>query len=421
MAASRFSVDAERAMREIWPQNELYRAWLEDQPMLGLIPKATDFHEPVRHLKMSQSPNQGIGGTYAGAKKNSTANTYVQFDVAPRIMYGRASADGRLFRRAKAANNKAEIIKHLGEISKGLVQVFNNEAARYIFGDGSGRLGTVHASVALGTANLRLTDSYDLRVFDIGFPVQFVNPATGVARVMAVDAKVVSVNEQTNTLVLNGNISTLCPTAAAGDYVIREGMSGAVPQGMAAWNPVYTGPSDLTTPFNGVTRSVFPSRLAGNVLDVATSGLTDPRAIVMRATIQNRNHRGKAKHLFLNPERWNDFADSLLAKVVHTKTPAASIGKIAVGIEYDGIQFTGAGGVITVYADPACPINIGRLVQLDAWKYATSGPLVYWDVGEGEWRLENDADEREVRLVSDGNIQCEAPYTSTTIVYPAYT
>lgn len=421
MAVATFPAGA--VIRKLWPQKDIFRAWMEDKPLLGLIPKEEDFTEESKMIAAGLYAGQGIGESYSRAKKNSTANGNVTFEVKPRVSYGRTGIDGRLLRRAQAKGDKALVIKPMADQSKGLIQTFRNDWARYIYGDGSGRLATVDATVVLASPNLKITQLTELRTFDVNYPIDFVNPATGLARARTADIKVVSVDDSTTsrTMVLNGNIATLCPTAAAGDWVVREGMAQNAPQALAAWNPIWTVASDVATPFLGVTRSVNPSKLAGNILDAAAAGITDPRKIISRAQVMNQNNRGSAKQLFLNPLRWEDLALSLEDRVVMTKTPAADVGKLKLGIDYDGIEITGAGGKITVYSDPDAPINVGRMVDLSKWKYATVGKLAEWVIGpEGEWRVENDADEYELRLVSDGNIYCEEPWSSTTIIYPAY-
>jgi len=422
MAAAIFPTGA--VIRKLWPQKDMYRAWMEEKPVLGLIPKDETFTEKSRYIAAGLAAGQGLGETYSRAKKNATANVNVEFEVFARYTAGRTGVDGRLLRRANLAGDKAMVVNAIKDQSKGLIQTFRNDWARYIYGDGSGRLATVDATVVLGSPSLKISQVEEIRTFDVNYPIDFVNPATGLARARTGDIKVVSVDDTASgrSLILNGNISTLCPTAAAGDWVIREGMVQNAPQGFAAWNPIYTTPSDLSTPFNGVTRSSNPSKLAGNILDAATAGLTNPRAIIARAQVMNRNNRGSGKQLFLNPRRWEDLANALEDKIVMTKTPAAPVGKMAIGIDYDGIQLTGANGTITVYADPDAPVNVGRLVDLSKWKYASVGKMMDWAIGEEDgWRVENDADEYELRLVSDGNMYCEEPWSSTTIVYPAYT
>lgn len=409
-------------IRDLWPQKDIYRAWFEEKPVLGLMPKDEKFFEKIRYLGAGVSSGQGISSNYATAKKNTTPNENVEFQVTARYASGRVAVDGRLFRRAKASGNMSLVIDPLKDQTEGLIQTWRNDWARYIYGDGSGRLATIDATTTLASPNIIITELTELRTFDQNYPLDIVNPSTGVARAKTDDIKVIGVDEGTKKLVINGNISTLCPTAAAGDWIVREGMAGNAPLGFGAWNPVWSVASDLSTPFLGVTRSTYPNRLAGNVLFAATAGLTSPKAILMRALIMNRNNRGTANAAFMNPYRWEDLYTELQQQVVLTKTPAAPIGNIQTGVEYEGIQITGPNGKCTVYADPDCPINVARVTNISKYTYGSAGKMVDWDIGmDSTWRVENDLDERELRLFSDGNMMTDKPWETTTIVYPAYT
>jgi hypothetical protein len=422
MPAATFPIGA--VIRDLWPQKDIARAYIEDKPSLGLIPKKTDFFERKRHFYAGISGNQGWGKDYATAKKNRTANRQSEFGVTAKVNYGSTAVDGRIFRRVKHGADKALIVDALKDATKGLIQQGHNEWARYIYGNGSGRLAAVDASTNLGSDDLVLDTPDEIRTFDQDFPIDFVNPATGAARARTGDIKVVGVDEENNTLILSGVISTLCPTAAAGDLVVREGMAGNAPLGFDAWNPLWTSASDaiLTTPFADVVRATFPSRLAGTVFDAAASGITSTKEIVLAAIIKNAKNKGNAKQLFLHPDRWNDLRAELDDKVEFTKTPAAPIGKISTGVEYDGIEIIGVRGKVVVYSDNDAPRDVGRLVNLSAWTYGTAGPMFDWDVGEdGEWRIEDSADEREVRIVTDGEMWCEAPWENTAIKFAPYT
>ena len=92
------------------------------------------------------SGSQGLGKTYADAKRNRSANGQREFEVEPVATYGSTAVGGRVFRRVKAGAHTDILIDELKEAIEGLRQTAKDEFGRFVFGDGTGVLATVDAA-----------------------------------------------------------------------------------------------------------------------------------------------------------------------------------------------------------------------------------------------------------------------------------
>lgn len=411
-------------IRSLWSTEAIAQQIFKQSPALGLIPKDTNFGEQYRYISVGTSPGQGIAADFATAKANKTASTAVEFQVSTTPYYGTFSINGDLWRRYEFTGNKGLLLDPMARESKNLMKQIKNDLSSFIHGNGGGSLGRIASTSTLASQTITLDAGADMRRIVKGMTL-WASTADGTSGSMlsgqvtvasvggTSTAPTITINETT----WSGAISGLTTTS----YLFRAGATGTgaggsgVIDGFESWCPSHSGSPSV---FKGVTRSNFPNQLAGNCLTATTKS---PRQRIMEASILQADTGaadGKLVYL-LSTRNWGKLYNELASNnaLVQTKAPAAKIGSLSTGVEYDAINVMGAGGMIQVVPDPWMPDNVERLLDIDTWQLASCGDLIHWDKGattDGPM-LEDGADSREVRAVGDMALICTNPWANVRV------
>lgn len=410
MAAATFS--AYKLIRDLWPQKSIYEALFDNSPTLGVFRKDTNFGERIRYVGLGYGLPQGIAPVFTDAKNFKTASKAVEFQVQKRSYYGAFSIDGLLWRTYKHTGNRAIIVDPMARESKNLMRQLKNDLSTYIHGNGVGALGRMTSgSTPTSSATITLRSGADIRRIEVGMPLQ--TEATG-ATAGTINPGYVTVasiggTESAPTITVDQtNWATGIPAVAASDYIYRYGTYDTAPIiGLDGWNPSHSGSPGT---FLGVNRNLFADRLAGKVLDGTTM---TPSQRAFRAARMVADAGGKADTYLMSTRNWEHLANELQAtgRLRFTKTPAAPVGKMSIGVEYEAIELIGPSGKLEVLADPWMPDDVERCGQRDTCVLASLGELIHWDddATPGNPMLEDAADSREVRAVGDMAFINECP------------
>lgn len=66
-------------VRELWPEEALIEEVIEEEPLLGMAEKDTSWSHEARHWPIRWGANQGIGRTFADAKRLKSSYTSEEF------------------------------------------------------------------------------------------------------------------------------------------------------------------------------------------------------------------------------------------------------------------------------------------------------------------------------------------------------
>jgi len=393
--------------REFWPQKSIYNNLLEGSTLFGIIKKETDFDDLIRHIVVGYGSPQGLAPTYATAKANKSPSRTETFQVQKRSYHGAFSIDGLLWRHGEHGN-KGLVIDALTRETENIMREAKNNLGLYLHGDGGGSIGQLTSGSDVTTSSITLTNGSDVRNFSRGMILQMSATSSG-GSVLAGTVEVLSVgDEDTPTVTFTGNVDDGIPSAAVSYYLFREGTYDLAPLiGLEGWNPNHAGSPSA---FLNATRTNAPRQLAGLELSATTMG---PFQRIFRASRMSADMGYKPDTYVMSTRNWEDLANEQLAanRLVMDKTPAAPIGKLQIGVQYDCIRVMGARGPVKVYADPWMPDNVERCGELETLRIASLGPILHWDKGASPDRpmLEDGADSREVRLVGDMAFYNKAP------------
>jgi hypothetical protein len=395
--------------RELWPQKSIYDAILKESPFLGKAPKDTSFYEDIRHIAVGTGAPQGVGPIFTTAKGNKSASTAKQFAITAKTYYALFSIAGRLMRQAKG--DQALIVKPYARESKNAITQWKRDISAFLFGNGGGAIGQISSTSNVSTNAITLADTAAVRFFDEGM-VLTSSTADGTSG--SIKSGKVTVTGVIRSGANKGRITvdqvwtTGIPTAAASDYLFREGVFGNVLNGLAAWIPS-SDPS--ATLFNGVDRSSSPEKLAGYRID--GTNLTPTNAALTAAGAVH-DSGGASDVYVLSTTDWQNLRNDLSAAgtLVMQASPAAGIGSYKPGMSYTAIKLQGPSGIIDVLADPDCKTGRGYMLMTETLKLASTGELV--SLIEGPM-MEDAADAWESRFVGDLDLICECPYYNATV------
>ncbi len=399
-----------KLIRDLWPQKSIYDMLLSESAFLGQVKKDTDFGEKIRYINVGTGGGQGTSPVFGTAKANKTASTAEEFAVQKVSYYGLFSIDGLIMRTVKHTGDKAYLVNPCTRESKNLMQTVKNDYSSFIHGNGGGAIGRILSTSTLASQVITLDSGADRRRFQKGMVLQASTTdgtsgavLTGTVSIASVGGTATAPTITINEATWSGAIAGLTTTS----YLFREGCFGAVFSGLDAWCPSHSGSPST---FKGVTRTNDANNLAGLCL-TATS--MSPIARILEANRMVVDQGGEGETYLMSTRNWMNLQNEMQAsgRLNFTKAPAASVGKYTIGVQYNGIEVMGTKGIIKVFADPWMPDNVERCLTLDAWTLASLGEMVHWDtdVGPDNPMVEESADAREVRLVSDLNLICEAP------------
>jgi hypothetical protein len=195
------------------------------------------------------------------------------------------------------------------------------------------------------------------------------------------------------------------PTIANGDYIFLRTDYGNVPYGLQDWIP-YGGPS--ATPFNGINRTAFTSRLAGSWMDGTQK--TVEEYLIDIVTLQKRISDKPFTHFIFPWGQYGELMKSGTAK-------RAVVAETEYDVSFEGVKVYTPSGPVVVLPCRNCPPNRVFAINIDTWKYMHLGkePVNIFNLdGMALLRQPND-DGLEGRMFSMGNLVCTEPWANATI------
>lgn len=384
-------------LKTIFPSGLPKDATYKDNPLLALMPKATDFYGEDAKAPLKYAPNAGRSSTFATAQNNSTNVKNVAFRYTRVSDYAVARITNELILASK--NNSGAFVSALKqEIDSAQLNV-SNSAAQAVYGNGSGVIGQLSASTTLASTTIILRNIEDVVFFEVDYKLKL-SATNGGGSVRTGVLTVVAVDRENGLITVDQNISTGISAATVNDYISIEGDYDKKMKGLAAWIPA-TAPTTGDN-FFGVDRSVDVTRLAGFRGDL--SSLPIEEALIQGGMKIGRDG-GRVDHVFMSFQRYGDLTKALGSKVQYVDVMAkdANIG-------FQGVKVNLGKSIATVIPDRNCPDNKMAMLQLDSWKlHSLEGmPMILDMDGLKMLRVSND-DAAEIRVGYYAQTACNWP------------
>lgn len=373
-------------LKTLYPSGLPKDATYKDNPLLALMPKATDFYGEDAKAPLKYAPNAGRSSTFATAQSNSTNVKNVAFRYTRASDYAVARITNELILASK--NNSGAFVSALKqEIDSAQLNV-TNSAAQALYGNGSGVIGQLDATTVLASTLIKLRNPEDVVFFEVDYRLKL-SATNGGGSVRSGVMTVVAVDRELGQVTVDANISTSIAAATVNDFISIEGDYDKKMKGLAGWLPA-VAPTSGDNWF-GVDRSVDVTRLAGFRGNL--SALPIEEALIQGGMKIGRDG-GKVDHVFMSFQKYADLTKALGSKVQFVDVIAkdANIG-------FQGVKVNLGKSIATVIPDRNCPDDKMQMLQLDMWKlHSLEGmPMILDMDGLKMLRVSND-DAAEIRV-----------------------
>jgi hypothetical protein len=398
-------------LKTLFPEKRLRLYGQKEQPFWAWLTKTQGFVGRNGEVPIRYAPGGGKSHTFADALAAKSGSLYTHFIVTRKRDYLIVSIDREAL-EASEGDKGAYMTAKESEIDAGFMSIAQRLAAD-LQGDGTGNMGAVltlptATTFTTNQVNLAHVEPGDLIVFA---PSPFTTLRTGAGAYGY--AAVSAVNFDTNTITVD--ITKGDPLTGAGSlgvlvadqFYFKGSFQNAV-TGTNAWIP--TDRSQLATPFNNVTRSAFPSRLAGIFFDGSTFGLAE---CLERAIARGKLEGAMPDMIWLNYNRFADLSLELGAKV---QREPVKFGAFA----FDSIKIYAGGREIRIVGDQNFADTTALAVNKESWYFWSlkgAPRFLTKDVG-GEMLIDPGSDGYELRLGWNGELVCRSPLDNIRITLP---
>lgn len=394
------------ALKILFPKKRLTTYGLKDQPFYAYVPKGEDFYGRKAEIPIKYSPGaSGNSHTFADAYAGKGSSKYTHFELTRKRDYNLLSIDREAL-EASENDKGAYLDAKEAEVDSNMTTLMQILGAD-MQGDGTGTVGVVQSV----TSTYVVLRDNDMVRMEIGRRLQFAaSPFTtlraGVIGYMVVSAVDFDNNRVYASTTEGDSTTTLGVTTA--DRVYPKGNFGVALNGTEAWIP--TDRSGLATPFNGVTRSDFPSRLAGIFFDASSFGLVEG---ISRALARGAKERAFPDTLWVNFNRFEDIALDYGSKAIREPSGTGENG-------YTKLSITAGGRTVNVRADANFPDTTCLATTKSTWKFWTlkgAPRFLTREVG-GDMIIEPAADGFELRSGWNGELYCDSPGENIRMTLP---
>jgi len=383
-------------LKTLYPSGVPLNLVYKDHPFYAMVKKYESFGGEDMKIPLIYGNPQGRSATFATAQANVTNAKTTAFNITRVSDY----AIARITNEAIEASmgNEAAFIEGLKLEIDGAIAQAGASDAQALFGNGSGVIGQLAASVTLASTAVQLRDPEQIVNFEVGQVIKL-SDAAGGGTLRAGSLTITAVNRSAGSFTVNANISTGVATATVNDYISIDGDYDAKMKGLAAWLPLVAPTSGDN--FFGVDRSLDVTRMAGQRGDL--SALPVEEALIEASKLIAREG-GKPDYCFMNYEEYSNLEKSLGSKVqyVDLKGPA--------DIGFRGMLVHGHKSPIKVIADQDIPSGEMFMLQMDTWKLCSLKAAVrILDLDGNKMLRISNQDAVEIRVGGYKQLACHAP------------
>jgi hypothetical protein len=389
-------------MKELYSGKEPENVALRDYPLAKMIPKEGGFYGDNFVVPIEYALPGGRSANFSDAQTN-IAPTLSKKWVGGHKTNNQVIEISSLLMAASSAKVGAFVSARKREADNGL-KMLGKDTALQLYRDGTGSIGQLAASGGISGTTCTPTNAADIRNLEVGMVLEF-NDNAGGGDNSGSDGKATVVSKDVSSGTFE--VGSVTGTIANSDYYAVAGDWGSWGSadttdkilGLAAWLPL-TAPTSGDSHL-GVDRSVDVERLSGHRRNVTSDSIKDNVLILSE---QIGGEGGKIDCALLSHANFNTLARDLDAKVEYTDAG----GGVDAG--FGKIKMHTSAGVVTVYADPACPENRGYLLQKDSWVLKHLKGFPHFADEDGTIIKRRDgSDNYELRARTWSELFCRAP------------
>lgn len=417
-------------LKELYTKDKVQNLVYPDNAMFAWLPKkSVEFVGSQHPIPIIFGNPQLISSTASTVLSGTPGNTQTARFVIKRVKkYGLARIDRELMLAANG--DEGSFIDGASMEIDGMLQGMTRQIAVQLYRDGTGAIGQLSSTAAVGTSVLTLgaygggTVGTDVDNFEVGMQLQASATSTGAVRagtafIVAIDRTSAAPSlTVSNTFGGAPTAGATCITGLSASDVLfvngdaANGGSNICVSGLDAWLPT-TAPI-ISDNFFGVNRSADGQRLGGIRYDATISGAPIEEALIQGAALAAK-FGGRPDVCFVNWENWAALEKSLGSKVNYDHVSSDNAD-----IAFRSIRIFGGRAPIDVVADQNCPAGRAYLLQKDTvalYVLGDSAPMLVEEDGLMMLRASG-ADAFDVRGAGMYQLGFTAPGKNVAIKLP---
>lgn len=344
---------------------------IEKNPLLGIVPKRTDFGGKYAPLPFSYAPIGGVSPIFSHAQAAKSDMREDAWQITTNDMFALFSLDHKAVTMTR--NDADAFYQLVKSRSMSAMKAYRKVLAHAIFGNGGGSLGQISATA---TGQITMANRSSMWVMDRGMSIM---PATtdGTSGSVINDIQVInSVNRSSR--VMTPESTFLGANWAVNNHVFLRGGFGAYIRGLASWFPT-TAPSSALH-FN-VDRTQ-DDRLYGVIVeaDTARSANLEEHMIDMASDIGD--HGGEPSVAVMNPRSLTVLRKILGQRIRYGSVTAtrsdgnpARNSKTGAVMSFPTVKLATEIGEIDILADRNCDTNLLYMLEPESLLLWSAGPL----------------------------------------------
>ena len=393
------------AMKHMYPYKKVENMVYKNNPLLAMIPKETSFPGRNATYAIEYGMTTGRSANFQTAQNNRGGTKLEDFVVTRVKDYAVVSVDNETL--LAADGSEGSLLDVAKAKTDSALHALSRTMGRDIYRSGTGAIGQIHAGPSLGNTSIELVAGHAVN-FEVGMRLKA--SATDGSALYGGVLEVTAVDRDSDVLTTSVAGTTGIPDLTADDFLYVEGDaanagSNIKISGLDAWLPS----SVTSSSFFGVDRTLDTTRLGGQRQSYANS----VQETIINAAVKTAREGGRPDAVFMNPTDWAELALDLegraaVAGANNRRRYDANDRAAAFG--FSSISIATPTGMVDVYADHNCPINVAYLLQMDTWKLKSLGPaprLLDFDGLKGI--RQSNEDGVEYRWGYYGNLLCTAP------------
>lgn len=389
-----------------YPDGELPKEQFAEFPVVGMIPKKTDWDGDDRVVAIMSENPQGSSADFPTAQGSIAQGNYQRFSITRVEHYGIARIRDHALKAA--AGNPGALANLWDTETDGVSQIELQGLETYLLGAGTGVLGQIASGST--TATITLSNPDDAAKFCLNMRIQAIsaNSLTATVRVGGF-ATVTAISRKSGKLTVATAWNTQITDLGTTDFLCR---AGDAPNTITASGPSviwglgsYIVGGDTPGTLGTLNRNLDPVRFAGQAYDATNQLMTD--AVIDSESLLTAQGRRSPKILIAHMKDVAQMRKTADAKSIYTRV---NMDATVAGVSYKGFQFEGDDNDITIVTTPFISRHQAYLGTMDKFALESLGkaPMLMDFDSNTFLRVATDAAE-EVRFGYFANLICKSP------------
>ncbi len=393
------------ALKEYYTKEAVTSMAYADRPLLALLKKDTKAGGDKFPILVIYGDGQNRSATFATAQAGTSDAALARFELTRNHDYYIGKIDNETLLASE--DDAGAFLKAAKLQVDTAINSLSNSLERALFGDGTGVIGKLASTSAVGTVG-DLSDIEDIVNWEKGGSVSSIDLVTGQNRG---SLTVSAVNRSEGKVTFSAALSSISVSASANtnnNAFVYAGDYNSKLKGLLAWLP--PDASLIGTSFFGVDRTADTDRLAGVRIPSGSNGS------VVETIINTARRLGRDQAspdvIFLSYDKFARAEKELQGNVQYTDLKGTN------GIGFKSLSVMGPKGPIAIVPATHCPNAYGFMLTMSTWKLYSlkDAPHIQEHEG-GRWLSVYNADQKEVRVAYYAQLGCSKPGHNAVITW----